>query len=201
MLANLWQQVWIRGAVWFLASGLVVVGAQIAGGEIRHTLTPKVALGIRIHNPLDIRPVPLPDRWDGQIDVHTTSDGDFAVFEEYAYALRAGADLLLAYSRHHDIHALVGPGGLDAQDGIVTRWAPASDGNDPATYSTRMARLTGFAVDQYLDLEDPATVATLLRAMTRVEMGLNDTEPLPYSDEEMQRALQLSAFINPVTVN
>lgn len=151
-------------------------------------------LGMLDHNPLNIRPLSQPDRWDGQIGVYHTSDASFAMFEDYAYGLRAGADLLRNYQREHGLRTLLGPGGYGAQDGIITRWSPAFDHNDPKVYVARVSKLTGFKPDQVLDLEDGATVAKLLSAMTHVELGIEDDQPLPYGEADLQAALELAKF-------
>ncbi len=151
-------------------------------------------LGMLDHNPLNIRPLSLPERWDGQIGIYHTADASFVMFEDYAYGLRAGADLLRNYQREHGLRTLLGPGGYGAQDGIITRWSPAFDHNDPKVYVARVSKLTGFKPDQVLDLEDGATVAKLLSAMTHVELGIEDDQPLPYGDADLQAALELAKF-------
>lgn len=151
-------------------------------------------LGIRVHNPLDIRPLALPDRWDGQIGLYHTSDAAFVIFEDFPYGLRAAAHLLRNYQREHGIRTLLGKGGYQGEDGIITRWSPARDHNDTHAYVARVSRLTGFAPDQELDLEDGKTVAAILEAMTRVELGIADDGALPYSAAAMQTALELAEF-------
>lgn len=151
-------------------------------------------LGIRVHNPLDIRPLSLPDRWDGQIGLYHTSDAAFVIFEDFPYGLRAAAHLLRNYQLEHGIRTLLGKDGYQGEDGIITRWSPARDHNDTHAYVARVSRLTGFAPDQELDLEDGRTVAAILEAMTRVELGLADDGPLPWSDGAMQSALELAEF-------
>ena len=194
MFQNLIRQPWLIGLAWFLAAAICLMLAQSIAHVIKGQVTHGIDLGIRIHNPLDIRPVPLPGRWDGQIGIYETDDAAFAAFEDYAHGLRAGAVLLRNYGRLHQITSLVGPGGIEAQDGVITRWSPEFDHNNTQAYADRVARLTGFGSHQTLNLEDGATVAALIRAMTRVELGLSDTEALPYTEDDLQRALTLANF-------
>ncbi|MEQ9813412.1 MAG: hypothetical protein RLO50_11585 [Azospirillaceae bacterium] len=151
-------------------------------------------MGERDFNPLDIRPVDPPDAWEGQVRVQQTGDGGFAVFESYAYGLRAAAILLRNYKRLHGIDALVGPDGITGEDGVITRWSPESDHNATQAYVDRVSDLTGFGATQVIDLEHGPTVAALIHAMTRVELGLADSDPLPYTADDMAQALSLADF-------
>lgn len=151
-------------------------------------------MGERDFNPLDIRPVDPPDAWDGQVRVQHTGDGSFAVFESYAYGLRAAAILLRNYKRLHGIDALVGPDGISGEDGVITRWSPEFDHNATQAYVDRVSALTGFAATEVIDLEHGPTVAALIHAMTRVELGLSDSDPLPYTPADMAQALSLADF-------
>ena len=56
---------------------------------------------------------------------------------------------------------------------IINRWAPASDGNNPALYAKKVATAIGYGVEQGLPAprENPALWQRLAWAMAKVENG------------------------------
>jgi len=55
--------------------------------------------------------------------------------------------------------------------GIVSTWAPASDGNPTPTLINRASQIVGVGPDQPLDLSNPAVKSKLVEAMIRNEQG------------------------------
>ena len=55
--------------------------------------------------------------------------------------------------------------------GVVSRYAPAADNNNPAAYAARVARELGIAPNTPLDMSDRAFRTRLATAMERVETG------------------------------
>lgn len=55
--------------------------------------------------------------------------------------------------------------------GIVSTWAPASDGNPTPALINRASQIVGVGPDQPLDLSNPAVKAKLVEAMIRNEQG------------------------------
>lgn len=81
--------------------------------------------GIRNNNPLNIRigSSLTKNPWKGQ-KLTDLKDKSFCEFTSMEYGARAGIVLLRGYIVK----------GFDTLEKIVTRWAPASDGNNPSSY-------------------------------------------------------------------
>lgn len=62
---------------------------------------------------------------------------------------------------------------LNTLNGIISTWAPASDGNPTQALIARGARIMGVSPDQPLDLSDPNVKAKLVEVMIRNEQGGN----------------------------
>lgn len=91
----------------------------------------------------------------------------FASFASDEAGLRAMARQLRLYqNRDH----------LDTIEGIVNKYAPASE-NDVKSYVGDVAKRTGFGANQRLDLNDNATLAALIAAMTKHENARNNYSP------------------------
>ena len=114
--------------------------------------------GERNHNPGNI------DRhdstlWQGM--AHDQTDSRFVVFSDPHYGIRALAKVLLSYYRKH---------GLNTVHGIIDRWAPPSENNTGA-YVNHVASILGVGIDAQIDVDDPATLETLVRAIIEHENG------------------------------
>jgi len=48
---------------------------------------------------------------------------------------------------------------------IAEKWAPKADGNDPATWAANVSRASGIQVGQVPNLDDPATLSTLIKGI------------------------------------
>jgi hypothetical protein len=86
-------------------------------------------------------------------------DGRFARFASPEHGRAAQVALLQSYARR----------GLNTVQGIVGRWAPASDGNNVSNYAQFVAQKLGVRPDQPLDMANPAVVQQLAAAMGTFE--------------------------------
>lgn len=147
--------------------------------------------GERNRNPLNLRPLSGGELWQGQTGVDRANDptgAGYCVFASWAWGIRAAAKLLQTYQRKY---------GIDTIQKIIERWAPASDNNHVGNYVSRVCRLTGLHKDVFIDLFDFAIVSPLVDAMARVELGISDTKPLPYSEAEKLQGLELAGLDVP----
>lgn len=135
--------------------------------------------GVRNNNPGNIR------NWQGI----PQSDG-YAVFPSVEAGLSAMASNLLTYGKR----------GWDSIDEIVKHWAPAKDGNNVPAYEAALAKMTGYGVNDKLDLRNPAVLENIMKAMINQENGKN-----PYNanliDQAARARLGNSNQINNITVN
>lgn len=114
----------------------------------------KVSRGIRNNNPLNIRR--SSSRWLGKIPFERSTDKEFEQFENMAYGLRAGAVLLSNYIKR----------GYNTIYKIVSRFAPASDGNDVSNYVS-ILKWNVHVTEHYV--LDNSYIPKLLQAMCLVE--------------------------------
>lgn len=124
--------------------------------------------GLRNNNPLNIRR--SRDKWLGLSP--TQRDTAFFQFVSLTYGYRAAAKLLQNYQRLHELYNL---------NGLIARWAPASENNTKA-YVARVARelstQAGKMIDEetHLDLiHDKTLLRKTIIAMHIVENGLRPT--------------------------
>lgn len=149
----------------------IFTGADVGEGMPR---------GFRNNNPGNIR---VHDAWRGLAgaDDMTTfqkRERDFCVFREPEWGLRAVAQLMRTYKHRH---------GLTTPRAIISRWAPASDGNNVEAYSRQIAKALGVQPDDTIDVDTNGTIRTIMRAIATHENG--DTPP--YADVQFQTALML----------
>jgi hypothetical protein len=124
--------------------------------------TPRLPRGLRNRNPGNIRAGF--ECWEGQIG--RDADG-FCTFARDEDGIRALAKLLLGYYRRH---------GLDTVRAIIHRYAPASE-NDTAAYVTSVARRLGVRAEARLQVDEPAMLAALVKAIIRHENGVAGAYP------------------------
>lgn len=124
--------------------------------------------GLRNNNPLNIRR--SRDKWLGLSP--TQRDTAFFQFTSLVYGYRAAGKLLQNYQRLHELYNL---------NGLIARWAPASENNTKA-YVARVARelstQAGRMIDgeTHLDLiHDKELLRKTIIAMHIVENGLRPT--------------------------
>ncbi|RYF06525.1 MAG: structural protein P5 [Comamonadaceae bacterium] len=130
--------------------------------------------GIRNNNPGNI------DRnatkWQGMA-ADQSDDPRFVVFTEPKWGLRALAKVLLTYYRTHK---------LDTPMAIVDRWAPPVE-NDTLAYAGQVAKALGVARGERIDVENPAVLAPLVKAIVQHENGQQ-----PYPDDLIVEAVRLA---------
>lgn len=118
--------------------------------------------GLRNNNPLNIEAGPFAQGQPG----FTGSDGRFARFETPQQGVEAADRLLQSYAAR----------GLTTPIAIVSRWAPAGDGNNnPTAYANAVAQKMGVRADQPINMADPGVRQQLISAMAEMENG----RPLP----------------------
>jgi hypothetical protein len=122
-------------------------------------MTPPLPPGIANNNPLNLRPIPDGTQYRGQAGVDPRG---LLVFDTIEDGYRAATRDLWCYEAR----------GWTTLQAIEAAWAPVGDGaNDPVAYAATMSQLTGWPVDQVLDLRDPAQALAFERAATRIENG------------------------------
>jgi hypothetical protein len=131
--------------------------------------------GIRNNNPGNVRRSVTV--WRGQSEHQT--DSAFVQFVSMAYGVRALAVILRAYVSKHNLHTLTG---------IIWRWAPPIE-NNTAAYVAAVAKATGFDPHANLNLNDPATLRALAKAIIEHEDGRD----IAWSDIVAGVALALGA--------
>lgn len=138
-------------------------GPAGTAGRAKDWIMRKMPLGMRLNNPGNLR------AWGDQ-----PREAGFAKFDTTQQGLSAMAGNLMAYAKK----------GIDTIRGIVNRWAPASDNNDVAAYEAALVKRTGHSATEHLDLNDPATLRSLMAAMIQQEQGSN-----PFSDAQLNSAI------------
>ena len=131
------------------------------------------ARGIRNHNPLNIEK--SKDKWQGMAEKQI--DKRFVMFKDPTYGIRAGARILIKYQDDYNLRTI---------KAILKRFAPPVE-NDTGAYAKRVSKLTGFAVDEVLNLHTFDHLFPLIKAMIEVECGKN-----PYSDAVVTKGLVLA---------
>lgn len=114
------------------------------------------SLAQRNNNPGNLRPDG--SKWQGM----TGEDGGFVQFDTPENGMRAARINLANQAKLH---------GIDTITGLIAKWAPASDNNDPAAYAQTVAKLTGLDPNAPLDFTDPAVQDKILPAIAQVEGG------------------------------
>lgn len=120
-------------------------------------------LGIRNNNPGNLR------RWGDAPVVN-----GFARFDTPEAGIAAMTGNLQSYGRK----------GYNTIGKIINRWAPESDNNNTGAYVAHVSRMTGFAPNQPLDMNDQATMEKLVAAIIQRENGKN-----PYDKEMISGAV------------
>jgi hypothetical protein len=124
---------------------------------------PSAPISIRNNNPGALRPDGQ-STWQGA----TGTTGGFLTFDTPENGRRAQIINLQNQQRLHGINTL---------GALVTKYAPASDNNDPAAYAATVARAIGVGVNDPINLGDPAIAGRVADAMARVEAGSSPARP------------------------
>lgn len=154
------------------AGGVGVVPTALGKGDASQ---PR---GIRNNNPGNV--MKGGDSWQGEVQ---GNDPRYVTFSTPEAGIRAMAKTLLTYQDKH---------GLDTVEGIVSRWAPATENNTVA-YATSVAKEMGVKPGDPLNLRDIATLTKLTRAMIRVENGQQ-----PYTDAQIASGLAAATEGKPL---
>lgn len=89
------------------------------------------------------------------------AQGRFATFGSEQAGLNAAAALIGRY----------GSEGINTISGIVNKWAPSSDGNNTAAYTSFVASKLGINPNRPLDLSNPQTKQAIAQVMSQYESG------------------------------
>lgn len=119
--------------------------------------------GLRDHNPGNIRRTG--DNWRGALSQQEvvanggTWDSDFVQFSADEFGVRAFGHVLTTYAKV----------GINTVQDAVSRYAPASDGNDTVGYYTEVSAELNVAPGQIIDLY--GSIPALATAMMKRETG------------------------------
>jgi hypothetical protein len=138
--------------------------------------------GLRNNNPGNIDRQPGVT-WQGQHPEQT--DPRFVRFVSPVWGIRAMAKVLLTY-QHRRRAADGSP--IDTVQDIINRWAPPSE-NDTDAYVRAVALAVGVEPKQVIDVNDPAIMLPLLRAIIHHENGTQ-----PYSDALLLQAMEAAGM-------
>lgn len=127
-------------------------------------------LGVRNNNPGNIRVSDIP--WNGKAP---GGEGGFERFNTPEDGVSALTQNLLTYQDKH---------GLNTIEGIINRWAPASDNNNVGAYVASVAQRTGLDPKAALNLRDPNVMKPLVSAIIQHENGQQ-----PYDPAVIERAV------------
>lgn len=145
---------------WIVVGG--IAGAVIAWIGVK-ALTPR---GIRNNNPGNIRYTGT--KWDGLADPPADEKG-FCRFNDAFHGVRALMINTLTLEQR----------GVRSLLDFATKWAPASDGNDPTEYARVLAAKTKAAsIYVRYPFTAPESLKALARGVTIMENGIN-----PYNSE------------------
>lgn len=136
--------------------------------------------GIRNNNPGNLIRGTSP--WQGEVN---GDDPRYTSFETPEAGIRAMGKTLLAYQDRH---------GLNTIEGIVGRYAPATE-NDTTAYVGTVAKALGVKPNAPLDLHDADTLNKLTRAMIRVENGPGASR---ITDEQITTGLAAALTDSPL---
>lgn len=133
-------------------------------------------IGAENNNYLNIRDNPA-NAWEGQ----TGANKGFATFTTPEHGFRAAAKTLNSYAQE----------GINTLDGVIQRWAPAADNNDPEKYAEFVSHETGIPRNVSINVADPAIQRKLLGAMQKQEVGRDKAAPQSVVDAGVDLAQQI----------
>lgn len=161
----------------YLIAGIGLLAAMAASKKakapgISYLDKPGAPRGIRNNNPGNLRASGA--NWRGAIG--QDQDG-FVRFKDYAHGVRAAIKVLQTYYNRHNIRTW---------QGVADRWAPASDGNNPAQYAAFLAHSTGSSTFNL----SPDTLFKAIRAIVTIENG--NQYAYTITPDIFRRALQMT---------
>jgi hypothetical protein len=146
--------------------------------------------GIRNNNPGNIERGN--DKWQGLDPKPQPVDPRFAQFKDPTWGIRALAVILINYQDKYNLRTI---------NGIIARWAPNNE-NDTRAYAEGVARATGFALTQTLDMHSYDHLRPVVEAIIRHECGRGPlaTANTWYDDATIDTALQRAGVVKPAAV-
>lgn len=114
--------------------------------------------GVRNNNPLNIR---IGNTWLGESKERV--DSDFEVFISIRYGLRAAFIILRRYIRKYNRNTI---------RKIINAWAPSNE-NNTEKYISFVASQTKIDADAVLDFDEKLKICIIVRAMARMESGID----------------------------
>lgn len=115
--------------------------------------------GLKNNNPLNIRK--SSDKFVGEIQ--PSGDSAFKQFESMKYGYRAAFRILNSYIKN----------GNNTIEKIVSRWAPAKDGNNTSSYIEHVEQRSGINRTKTIETENEKI--RIIQAMTQSETGIKPT--------------------------
>ena len=137
----------------------------------------KLPRGIRNNNPGNV--ISGPTRWEGEIE---GADPRYSSFASPEAGIRAMAKNLVAYQTK----------GIDTVEGVISRWAPASE-NETAEYVKTVAAKLGVNPREPLNLSDRKTLTALATAIIEHENGNQ-----PYSEKVIATGIDSALTGKPI---
>lgn len=138
---------------------IIAASLCLVGGLAYMAYKATLPRGVRNNNPLNIRESEGDKtQWEGEALLN--SDKSFEEFKNPAYGFRAGARILRNYSKQ----------GFTTLTEIINRWAPSHE-NDTNNYINQVSSWTGIAPVQVVDVNNNDELASLMLAMSRMEVG------------------------------
>jgi hypothetical protein len=142
-------------------------------------MDPSKTLAAINHNPLNLRPLPNGEKWQGQTGVSANStSGRFCQFKSNVYGVRAAVI---------NMRSIVRMGRHTLRD-MINTWAPSEDNNDPRSYAASVASFARVPMDYDLTplfdnnplAYEQGVLVNIVRGMNLVEaggptVGLDDT--------------------------
>jgi len=141
----------------------------------------RLARGIRNCNLGNVRR--SKDKWQGAAPAARQTDRSFVVFENNVWGLRAVARILIRYQDHYGLRTIAK---------LITRYAPPEE-NDTAAYIAFVAKRTGFAADEKLDMQSYAHLRAIVEAIVVKEVGPKHGA----TPAEFDQALALAGVLPP----
>jgi hypothetical protein len=138
---------------------------QIGGGSDSGVSASGIPRSVRNNNPGNIEDGAFAQSQPGYV----ASDGRFAQFASPEAGAAAQTALLSQY----------GAQGRNTVAKIVSKWAPASDGNPVGAYVKSVAQKMGVHPNQTLDMTDPQVLSSLQSAMAAFEGGSQSKSNAP----------------------
>lgn len=126
-------------------------------------------------------------KWQGlcppeEMTKEQADESRFAVFQSPKWGFRAMAVTLIAYQDKYKINTI---------RKVISRWAPPTENDTPA-YIAHVFRLTGFGIDDALDLHTYESLAPLTKAIATHESG-----KWVFNDRDLDAGLRMAGVEPP----